>query len=117
MKKRIEIVLALLIACSGIAWQALAKRAASSEKAASEKVASHADDHQGFVLEHDAEVAKRGKGPHDGGGESTGYNFFDQAAGYKQVFRKRVLHPGAAIGYHLQKEDEVYYIAAPARCR
>ena len=26
------------------------------------------------------------------------------------VFRKPVLHPGSAIGYHLQKEDEVYYI-------
>lgn len=26
------------------------------------------------------------------------------------TFRKRVLHPGSAIGYHLQKEDEIYYI-------
>lgn len=26
------------------------------------------------------------------------------------TFRKRVLHPRSAIGYHLQKEDEVYYI-------
>lgn len=26
------------------------------------------------------------------------------------VFRKRVLHPGSAIGYHLQTEDEIYYI-------
>ena len=28
------------------------------------------------------------------------------------VFRKRVLHPGSAIGYHLQKEDEIYYIVS-----
>lgn len=65
---------------------------------------------QGYVLEHDADVKKRGPAPHDGGGESTGYNFFDKAPGFKYVFRKRVLHPGAAIGYHLQKEDEIYYV-------
>jgi mannose-6-phosphate isomerase-like protein (cupin superfamily) len=105
MNKKIMVVPVLLIACSGMVWQAMAKRAVSSEKAV-----SHPDDHQGFVLEHDADVSKRGTGPHDGGGESTSYNFFDQAAGYKQVFRKRVLHPGSAIGYHLQKEDEVYYV-------
>ena len=27
------------------------------------------------------------------------------------VFRKRILHPGSAIGYHLQNEDEIYYIS------
>jgi mannose-6-phosphate isomerase-like protein (cupin superfamily) len=67
----------------------------------------------GYILEHDAEVAKPGPAPHKGPGRSTGYSFFENAAGsagFKQVFRKRVLHPGAAIGYHLQKEDEVYYI-------
>jgi mannose-6-phosphate isomerase-like protein (cupin superfamily) len=26
------------------------------------------------------------------------------------VFRKRALHRGAAIGYHRQQEDEVYYV-------
>lgn len=26
------------------------------------------------------------------------------------VFRKRVLHPGAAIGYHRQDFDEAFYI-------
>jgi mannose-6-phosphate isomerase-like protein (cupin superfamily) len=26
------------------------------------------------------------------------------------VFRKRALKPGAGIGYHEQKEDEVYYV-------
>ena len=26
------------------------------------------------------------------------------------VFRKRTLKPGSGIGYHEQKEDEVYYI-------
>jgi len=65
---------------------------------------------EGYILERDAEVAKPGPAPHNGPGRSTGYSFFEKAAGFRQVFRKRVLHPGAAIGYHLQKEDEVYYI-------
>src|SRR5580765_1477279 len=64
----------------------------------------------GYVLERDAEVAKNEPGPHDGGGPSTGYVFFEQAPNLKFSFRKRVLHKGAAIGYHLQKTDEVYYI-------
>ena len=64
----------------------------------------------GYILERDAEVKKEGVAPHNGPGRSTGYSFFDKVASFKYVFRKRVLHPGAAIGYHLQKEDEVYYI-------
>ncbi|MBO0861538.1 MAG: cupin domain-containing protein [Chloracidobacterium sp.] len=65
---------------------------------------------EGYILEHDADVAKTGPAPHGGPGRSTGYNFFEKASDFKQIFRKRVLHPGAAIGYHPQKEDEVYYI-------
>lgn len=64
----------------------------------------------GYILERDAEVKQEGRAPHNGPGRSTGYSFFDKAASFKYVFRKRVLHPGAAIGYHLQKEDEVYYL-------
>jgi mannose-6-phosphate isomerase-like protein (cupin superfamily) len=63
----------------------------------------------GYVLERDAEVSKNEPGPHDGGGPSTGYVFFEKAPNLKFSFRKRVLHKGAAIGYHLQKTDEVYY--------
>lgn len=63
----------------------------------------------GYVLERDAEVAKNEPGPHEGGGPSTGYIFFEKAPDLKFSFRKRVLHKGAAIGYHLQKTDEVYY--------
>jgi mannose-6-phosphate isomerase-like protein (cupin superfamily) len=63
-----------------------------------------------FVLERDAEVAKPAPGPHDGGGSTVGYSFFEKAPGYKTVFRKRVLQPGSAIGYHLQPVDEVFYI-------
>ncbi len=65
---------------------------------------------KGYIFEHDADVKKTGPAPHDGPGRSTGYNFFEQARDFNIIFRKRVLHPGAAIGYHLQKEYEVYYI-------
>lgn len=65
---------------------------------------------EGYVIERDASVAKNEPGPHDGGGPSTGYSFFEKVPDLKFSFRKRVLHKGAAIGYHLQKTDEVYYI-------
>jgi mannose-6-phosphate isomerase-like protein (cupin superfamily) len=64
----------------------------------------------GYVFQRDAEVAKDEPGPHNGGGPSTSYVFFDKAPDLKFSFRKRVLHPGAAIGYHLQETDEVYYM-------
>ncbi|NOT60277.1 MAG: cupin domain-containing protein [Acidobacteria bacterium] len=63
----------------------------------------------GYILEREAEVKQTGGAPHGGPGRSTGYSFFDKEASFKYVVRKRVLHPGAAIGYHLQKEGEVYY--------
>jgi len=65
---------------------------------------------QRYLLERDRDVAKNEPGPHAGGGPSTGYSFFEKAPDLKFSFRKRVLHKGAAIGYHLQKTDEVYYI-------
>ena len=64
----------------------------------------------GYVIERDAQVAKDEPGPHQGTGSSTGYIFFDKVPDLKFSFRKRVLHPGASIGYHLQKTDEVYYV-------
>lgn len=64
----------------------------------------------GYIFEHEKDVAVEQPGPHDGGGVTTAYNFFAEAADCKLIFRKRVLHPGSAIGYHLQKEDEIYYI-------
>lgn len=64
----------------------------------------------GYILEHEKDIQKNEPGPHNGGGNSTVYNFFSGAADSKLVFRKRVLHPGAAIGYHLQEAEEIYYI-------
>ena len=63
----------------------------------------------GYVIEHDADVAKQQPGPHDGGGQTIGYSFFSAVPKLSLVFRKRVLRPGSAIGYHEQTEDEIYY--------
>jgi mannose-6-phosphate isomerase-like protein (cupin superfamily) len=64
----------------------------------------------GFILERDREVAREEPGTHDGGGQTIGYSFFSKVPNLKLVFRKRALKPGSAIGYHLQKEDEIYYV-------
>jgi mannose-6-phosphate isomerase-like protein (cupin superfamily) len=68
------------------------------------------DKQQPYILEHETDIAKIEPGTHSGGGNTTGYSFFSKAVGLKMVFRKRVLQPGSAIGYHLQNEDEIYYI-------
>ena len=64
----------------------------------------------GYVLERDAEVARDEPGTHQGGGMTVGYSFFSKVPNLKLVFRKRALKPGSGIGYHLQKEDEIYYV-------
>jgi mannose-6-phosphate isomerase-like protein (cupin superfamily) len=64
----------------------------------------------GYVVEHDADVQKAEPGTHDGGGQTVGYSFFAKAPKLALVFRKRALKPGSGIGYHLQKEDEIYYV-------
>ncbi len=67
---------------------------------------------EGYILEHEAAIAKTETGPHKGGGTTTAHKFFDKATDSKLQFTKRILHPGAAIGYHLQKEEEIYYIVS-----
>lgn len=69
---------------------------------------------EGFILDHEKDVAVNQPGPHAGGGSTIAYNFFDSAKDCNLIFRKRVLHPGAAIGYHLQTENEIYYIISGA---
>ena len=64
----------------------------------------------GYILERDDDVAKAEPGTHKGGGETVGYSFFAKAPDLKMVFRKRALKPGSGIGYHEQKEDEIYYV-------
>jgi mannose-6-phosphate isomerase-like protein (cupin superfamily) len=64
----------------------------------------------GYVVEHDAEVAKQEPGTHNGGGQTVGYSFFSKVPNLRLVFRKRALKPGSGIGLHVQKEDEIYYV-------
>lgn len=65
---------------------------------------------QASLIEHDSTVAMGQPGPHGGGGSTTAYSFFTRVPHLNLVFRKRALHPGAAIGYHRQTEDEIYYV-------
>jgi mannose-6-phosphate isomerase-like protein (cupin superfamily) len=64
----------------------------------------------GYILERDAEVAKTEPGTHNGGGTTIGYSFFAKVPRLSLVFRKRAFKPGSGVGYHEQKEDEIYYV-------
>ena len=64
----------------------------------------------GYVLERDKDVARNEPGTHNGGGETIGYSFFSKTPNLKLVFRKRAFKPGSALGYHVQREDEIYYV-------
>ena len=64
----------------------------------------------GYIIQRDADVAKTEPGPHNGPGQTVGHVFFDKTPNLHFSFRKRVLKPGAGIGYHQQHEDEVYYV-------
>lgn len=66
----------------------------------------------GYILEHEKDIAVNEPGPHKGGGNSIAHRFFTTANNSRLQFTKRILHPGAGIGYHLQKEEEIYYIAS-----
>ena len=90
--------LAVLVAS---AWPAIS----AQEKPAPGKIAPG-----GYVLERDAQVARQEPGTHNGGGQTIGYSFFSKTPKLGLVFRKRAFKPGSGIGYHLQKEDEIYYV-------
>ena len=64
----------------------------------------------GYIIEHDADVAKNEPGTHNGGGQTVGYSFFSKVPKLGLVFRKRALKPGSGIGLHEQQEDEIYYV-------
>jgi mannose-6-phosphate isomerase-like protein (cupin superfamily) len=63
-----------------------------------------------YILQHEKEIEKIQPGPHKGGGTTISYPFFEGTKDLEMAFRKRILKPGSAIGYHLQKSDEIYYI-------
>ena len=64
----------------------------------------------GYIVEHDSDIQRTEPGPHAGGGQTTAYSFFEKAPKLDLIFRKRALKPGSGIGYHLQTEDEIYYV-------
>jgi mannose-6-phosphate isomerase-like protein (cupin superfamily) len=92
---KISVALALAGGLAGIGW---AQTSARDSKLG------------GYIIERDADVATPEPAPHNGGGQSVAYSFFKSTPRLTLVFRKRVLKPGAAIGYHEQKEDEIYYV-------
>lgn len=96
--KAAVLVIAALVASA--AWVASAQQLAPAQGTAL----------GGYVLERDAEVAVEEPGTHKGGGRTVGYSFFGKTPNLKLVFRKRALKPGSSIGYHLQKEDEIFYV-------
>lgn len=62
------------------------------------------------VFVNEADVVRREPPPHGAHGMSTAYRISDLVPGRTMEFRKRVLHPGAAIGLHVIDHDEVYYV-------
>ena len=71
-----------------------------------------AQNENAFVLEHENDIVKNEPAPHNGNGMTTVYGFFSNDSSSNLVFRKRVLHPGSEIGYHLQEKEEIYYIVS-----
>lgn len=66
--------------------------------------------HYYYYIESEKQIEAMEAGPHKGGGNTTAYRFFKNTPGSRLQLTKRILQPGAAIGYHLQKEEEIYYI-------
>jgi quercetin dioxygenase-like cupin family protein len=63
-------------------------------------------------IEHEADLAEVQPGPHGGSGSTIAHSFFADAPGLDLVVRKRVLHPGASIGVHRNRTDEIYCVIA-----
>ena len=96
MKKHVAAICIAIAFSAGLFFSAMAKQKQAA----------------GYILEHESAIAATEPGPHKGGGNTTAHRFFKAATDTKLQFTKRVLHPGSAIGYHLQKEEEIYYIAS-----
>jgi mannose-6-phosphate isomerase-like protein (cupin superfamily) len=63
-----------------------------------------------MVVIDERTVTRQEPPPHGAIGMSTAYRISDAAPGRMMEFRKRTLHPGAAIGAHRIDHDEVYYV-------
>lgn len=62
------------------------------------------------VIVDETSVMRQEPPPHGAIGMSTAYRISDAVPGRSMEFRKRVLHPGSAIGLHPIDHDEVYYV-------
>lgn len=62
------------------------------------------------LIEYGDDIAVRQPGSHDGDGWTLAASFFAAVPGWDIVCRRRVLLPGATIGWHENNKDEVYYI-------
>jgi quercetin dioxygenase-like cupin family protein len=67
---------------------------------------------EGYIFEQENSIKRTEPGPHNGGGNTTAFSFFSKSTDVRFAFRKRILHKGSSIGYHLQETQEVYYILA-----
>ncbi|RZL79269.1 MAG: cupin domain-containing protein [Sphingomonas sp.] len=63
-----------------------------------------------MVIVDEADTMRREPPPHGAIGSSTAYRISDAVPGRTMEFRKRILHPGSAIGLHRIAHDEVYYV-------
>jgi mannose-6-phosphate isomerase-like protein (cupin superfamily) len=64
-----------------------------------------------MVVVNEEDVKREEPPPHGEIGMSTAYRISDAVPAPRGMeFRKRVLHPGAAIGSHRLDFDEVYYV-------
>jgi mannose-6-phosphate isomerase-like protein (cupin superfamily) len=72
--------------------------------------AAWAQQPRAMIVVDETAVRREEPTPHGGIGTSTAYRISDRVPGRTMEFRKRVLHPGAAIGLHPLAHDEIYYV-------
>ena len=63
-----------------------------------------------MVIVDEVDTIRNEPPPHGAIGSSTAYRISDAVPGRTMEFRKRILHPGSAIGLHRIAHDEVYYV-------
>ena len=90
---------------SRAAITAIANSAFLCVASAAQKPASRA-----MVIVDEAATMREEPTPHGAIGSSTAYRISDAVPGRTMEFRKRILHPGSAIGLHRIAHDEVYYV-------
>lgn len=63
-----------------------------------------------MIVINEADVRAQEPSPHGHIGTSTAFRITNAVPRRNMEFRKRILHPGAAIGLHVLDHDEVYYV-------